>query len=159
VRTSFLLTLMASLLAAFTGAHAAGLHGNGYVTLAVPDLPQAVAFFQNILDCEPVDAMDPTAPRPQHTLLLCESDTVVELFDGHGVPAPVSARNAPVRFFANDVGHADQWLRREGVKVVGAPVIPSTGPQAGMTLVNFVTPWGQPLQLIGRDDVQVTAVP
>lgn len=150
---------MASLLAAVTGAHAAGLRDNGYVTLPVPDVPQAVAFFRDILDCEPIEAMDSAVSRPQRALLICESDTVVELFNSHGANAPALARNAPVQFFANDVRHADQWLRRQGVKVVGAPVTPASGPQAGMTLVNFVAPWGQPLQLVGQDNSQITAVP
>lgn len=159
MRTSFLLILMAGLLAAFTGAHAAGLRDNGYVTLNVPDMPQAVTFFRDILDCEPIEAMGSAASQSQHTLLICESDTVVELFTSHATNVSAPTRSAPVQFFANDVRHADQWLRRQGVKVVGAPLTPASGPQAGMTLVNFVAPWGQPLQLIGQDNSRVTAVP
>lgn len=152
-----ILLLMAGLLASPVDSHATGLRDTGYVTLAVPDMPQAMAFFRDILDCEPIDAQSSPPSPSQHRLLICESDTVVELFDSHDAHVPASA--APVQFFANDVRHADQWLRREGVKVIGAPVTPTTGPHAGMTLVNFVTPWGQPLQLIGQDNTQITAVP
>ncbi|WP_426703106.1 VOC family protein [Rhodanobacter sp. Col0626] len=164
MRTFLFSILVASLLAGFglpSGAHAASFHGSSYVTLAVPDLPQAVAFFRNVLDCEPVEvgSVDSAGNQPQRALLICETDTVVELSGGHAVNTAALARDVPVQFFASDVTHADQWLRREGVKVVGAPVTPTTGPQAGMTLVNFVAPWGQSLQLVGLDNSQITAVP
>jgi catechol 2,3-dioxygenase-like lactoylglutathione lyase family enzyme len=165
MRTSILSFLMIALLSALAGmpvgARAASIRGSSYVTLAVPDVPQAVIFFRDILDCQPIEvaSMDSTGKQSQRALLMCETDTVVELSGGRPTNVAILAHTVPVQFFANDVTHADQWLRRQGVKVIGAPITPTSGPQAGMTLVNFVAPWGQPLQLVGLDNSQVSAVP
>jgi catechol 2,3-dioxygenase-like lactoylglutathione lyase family enzyme len=158
--------------------HAASVHDNDYVTIGVPDLQQATAFFRNILDCEPVNQVagneSPESTRASHAtrdtlpasrLLLCDSGTVVELFDEHGVHSLSLARHAldhgsePITFSADNVAHADRWLRREGVQVIGAPITVTTGPHAGQTVVNFVTPWGLRLQLVGRSPSQLATAP
>jgi catechol 2,3-dioxygenase-like lactoylglutathione lyase family enzyme len=172
-----LLVAMAS--ASFSG-YAASVHDNDYVTIGVPDLQQATAFFRNILDCEPVnpvvDNASPESMRAGHAtrdalpasrLLLCDSDTVVELIDAHGMyfPVPASAHHAtdhgsePITFTADNVAHADHWLRHEGVQVIGAPVTLTSGPHAGQTVVNFVAPWGLRLRLVGRYPSQLATAP
>ncbi|MGH8159978.1 MAG: VOC family protein [Rhodanobacter sp.] len=162
-------------------SHAADVHDSGYVSVGVPDLQQATAFFRNILDCEPIgpivanESAEPAASAnadhatrhdlPPSRLLLCDAGTVVELFDDHAVHSPSTARhftdhgNQPIQFSTDDVTHAGQWLRREGVTVIGAPVTMTTGPHAGQTLVNFVAPWGLRLQLVGWNRSQVATAP
>ena len=179
MRKSFLSILVFGFLAAIAGApfnsHAASVHDSGYVTIGVPNLQQATAFFRNILDCEPVSPVntdDSTAGAksrrpalPASRLLLCDSGTVVELFDEHGANSPSSVRhsidhdNEPIQFSADDVAHADQWLRREGVQVIGTSVTMKAGPHAGQTVVNFVTPWGLQLQLVGWNKSQLATAP
>jgi Glyoxalase/Bleomycin resistance protein/Dioxygenase superfamily. len=155
--------------------HAASVHDSDYVAIGVPDVQQATAFFHNVLDCEEVNpaAGDESLQSghathdavPASRLLLCDSGTVVELFDAHAVHSPSPARHATdhgsetIAFSADNVAHADRWLRREGVKVVGTPVVAVTGPHAGQTVVNFVTPWGLRLQLVGRSPTQVATAP
>jgi catechol 2,3-dioxygenase-like lactoylglutathione lyase family enzyme len=160
--------------------HAAPLHDDGYVTIGVPDLRQAMAFFRDVLDCEPINPViadrpvsGPAAVRTHRMardelspsrLLICDSGTVVELFDNHGM-APSRVRHStehgsePIQFFTDDVAHADHWLRNEGVRVIGSPVTMSSGPHAGRTLVNFVAPWGLRLQLIGSHTSHVASTP
>ena len=177
--TSFLSILVFGFLAAMAGvpfnSHATGVHDSGYVTIGVPNLQQATAFFRNILDCEPVSPVNTDGPTtgtasrhpapPASRLLLCDSGTVVELFDEHGARSLSSARysidqgNEPIQFSADDVAHADQWLRREGVQVIGTSVTMKTGPHAGQTVVNFVTPWGLQLQLVGWNKSQLATAP
>lgn len=179
MRKSFLSMLAGGLLLAMAsvsfGAYAASVHDSDYVTLGVPDLQQATTFFRNILDCEPVNpAAGSESSERAHTardalpasrLLLCDSGTVVELFDEHGMHFPAPARHAmdhgnePITFSANNVAHADRWLRREGVKVIGAPVMLTTGPHAGQTVVDFVAPWGLRMQLVGKSPSQVATAP
>jgi catechol 2,3-dioxygenase-like lactoylglutathione lyase family enzyme len=155
--------------------HAASVHDNDYVAIDVPNLQQATAFFHNVLDCEQVNPAAGSEPVqngrathddvPASRLLLCDSGTVVELFDAHAAQSPSLARRAtdhgsePIAFSADNVAHADRWLRREGVQVTGAPVAVITGPHAGQTVVNFVAPWGLRLQLVGRSPSQVATVP
>jgi catechol 2,3-dioxygenase-like lactoylglutathione lyase family enzyme len=179
MRKSFLSILVFGFLVAMAGApfngHAASVHDSGYVTIGVPDLQQATTFFRNILDCEPVspviadESTAGTASRhpalPASRLLLCDSGTVVELLDKHDTHFPPSARhsidqgNGPIPFSTDDVAHADLWLRREGVHVVGTPVTMKTGPHAGQTLVNFMTPWGLQLQLVGWNTSKLATAP
>lgn len=185
MRKNFLSIVAGGLLLVMTGvpvsSHAAGVHDSGYVTIGVPDLQQATTFFRNILNCEPIspiaakDSAEAATPwrvdhsarskLPSSSLLLCDAGTVVELFDNHTVHSPSQGRhstdhsNEPIQFSADDVAHAGQWLRREGVTVIGAPVTVTTGPHAGQTLVNFVAPWGLQLQLIGWNRSQVATAP
>lgn len=176
MRKFFLSIPVFGFLAAMAGApfnsHAASVHDSGYVTIDVPNLQQATTFFRNILDCEPVGTNESTEGTPfrRHALpasrlLLCDSGTVVELFDEHGARALSSARhsidqgNEPIQFSADDVEHADQWLRREGVQVIGTSVTMKAGPHAGQTVVNFVTPWGLQLQLVGWNKSQLATAP
>lgn len=173
--TGGLLLAMAS--ASFSG-YAASVHDNDYVTIGVPDLQQATVFFRNILNCEPVDPLagneSPESTRAGHAirdaqptsrLLLCDSGTVVELFDARGMHSPAPARHAadhgsePITFAADNVTHADRWLRHEGVQVIGVPVTLTTGPHAGQTVVNFMAPWGLRLQLVGRTPSRIATAP
>jgi len=96
-------------------------------------------------------------------LLTCDSGSIVELFDNHATAMPSPLRHAapsddgPVQFISGNVGNADQWLRRSGVRVVGSPRKLRSGPLAGKTVVNFVSPWGQQLQLVGWETNVATA--
>lgn len=183
MRKSILSMLAARLLLAMTSVlpisgYAASVPDNGYVTIGVPDLQQATVFFRNILDCEQVNPVaangSPASLRDGHTtgdalptsrMLLCDSGTVVELFGDHAAHYPSPAHptkdqgSEPITFSADNVAHADRWLRREGVQVIGAPLTVTTGPHAGQTVVNFVAPWGLRLQLVGRSPSQVATAP
>lgn len=179
MRKSFLSMLAGLLLLAIAsvsfGGYAASVHDSDYVTLGVPDLQQATAFFRNILDCEPVNPVAGSeSPESAHAgrdvlpasrLLLCDSGTVVELFDDDAARSTSQPRHAtnrgnePITFSADNVAHADRWLRREGVKVIGAPITVTVGPHAGQTVVNFVAPWGLRMQLVGRSSSQVATAP
>lgn len=176
-----LLSLLAAVfmvLGAFVPANsAASVHGSGYARIGVPAMPQAVQFFRDVLNCEPLAPVaghassraeisdGPQSSRPRTMLLLCDADSVVELFENRGMgtlsspPSQIAEGNtAPVQLFSANITHADRWLRRAGIEVAGAPVTMSSGPDAGQTVVNFVAPWGLRLQLIGwsRDDVAIT---
>ncbi|OOG46806.1 VOC family protein [Rhodanobacter sp. C01] len=167
-----LLLVMTSL--PFSG-RAAGTHDSDYVSIGVPDLVQATAFFRNVLDCEPIGPISANATAseagsrhaglPSSRLLLCDSGNVVELFDNHGVNNISASRysakhdNEPIPLFADDVTHGDRWLRHEGVRVIGSPVTATSGPHAGQTVVNFVAPWGLRLQLVGRNTGRLATAP
>ncbi|OOG41483.1 VOC family protein [Rhodanobacter sp. C05] len=179
MRKSFLSILVGGLLLVMAGvpfnSHAASIHDSGYVSIGVPDLAQATAFFRNALDCEPIgpvavnattlEAGSRRTSAPSSRLLLCDSGNVVELFDNHGANSLPALRysanrgNEPIPFSADDVTHADRWLRHEGVSVIGLPMTATSGPHAGQTVVNFVAPWGLRLQLVGRSTRQLATAP
>lgn len=141
-----------------SGVRAATLYGSDYARIGVPDLEQAVAFFQDVLDCrliDPSSTMAEAAPGgvPASRLLSCDAGSVVELFDNRGAsPYPaLGDADQLLQFVSDDVLHADQWLRREGVSVSGSPHRLTSGPLAGRVVLDFMAPWGLRLQLLGSD--------
>lgn len=131
---------------------AATLYGDDYARVGVPDLPQAVAFFTEVLGCRPLDSTTARtasgSPRPSR-LLTCDTGSIVELFEQRSI-VPASQRAAQtVQFVTDDVVHAGQWLRHQGVDVSSAPHRLTSGPLAGRLALDFVSPWGLHLQLLG----------
>jgi catechol 2,3-dioxygenase-like lactoylglutathione lyase family enzyme len=129
------------------GAGAVTLYGTGYARVGVPDMAQAVTFFQDVLDCRPIDT-DVTRKSASSVLLSCDTGSIVELFDNRGVPAASAKPDQPLRFVADDLRHGGDWLRREGVTVNGSPHRLTSGPLAGRMVLDFLAPWGMPLQLL-----------
>lgn len=135
-------------------AGAATPHDEGYVRVGVPDLPQAVTFFRNVLDCglmAPESTADSAAPVS--VLLSCGEDSVVELFaEPDSSPSPASNETAqPLLFVSDNVLQAGKWLRQQGVIVGGAPHRLTSGPLAGRMVLDFTAPWGLRLQLLDRE--------
>lgn len=122
--------------------------------MTVPDMRQALSFFRHVLDCETIDDVSTSA---RGALMLCEDGMVVELVKGTETRIPV--KSATLRFAVSDVAHADRWLQRDGVHMVSRTLVPGAGPGSGEILVNFVAPWGQPLQLVGPADLQISSAP
>lgn len=132
------------------GARAATLYGGDYARVSVPDLAQAVTFFQDVLDCRLIGPESTAAEATSASRLLsCNAGSIVELFDTAPSPASNGA-GQPLQFVSDNVLHADEWLRHQGVSVSGAPHRLTSGPLAGHMVLNFVAPWGLRLQLLGN---------
>lgn len=144
----FLWLVVAGLLAsAPTGARAATLGDGDYVRIGVPDLRQASTFFREVLDCRPVGNPAPvTAEASGSRLLSCGSGSVLELFAERGDPA---AAGETLQLLSDDTLRTDAWLRQRGVTVSGAPRRLTSGRWAGRVAVDFVTPWGMRMRLLG----------
>lgn len=150
-----LVGLLASALS--KGVDAAAYQDNDYVRIEVPDMTQGVAFFRDVLACQPINpsavSSRTAAPRAS-SLMSCGLDSIVELV---AAPSPAHASNhgaRPVRLEANNLAGADHWLERKGVKVIGPPRT-----SAGETVVNFITPWGLKMQLVSWQTAVTTAGP
>lgn len=119
-KSLFALLLFAFNLAAIapTSARAATLYGGGYVSVGVPDLEQAVAFFQDVLDCRLIGPESAVAEAssddaPASRLLSCDAGSVVELFDNRGIsPSPASGRaERPLQFVSDAMcSRPARWL-------------------------------------------------
>ena len=113
--------------------------GGDYIHLSVPNLTQAAAFFEDVMRCAPLSPADPAGPS---TLLECAGDTVVELDQS-------SARHAksgvPVQFAVSDAASAERWLKARHLQVV-RHLHPTPGNDLS---IQFLTPWGQPIELVG----------
>jgi catechol 2,3-dioxygenase-like lactoylglutathione lyase family enzyme len=131
-----------------SGARAATLYGSDYARVGVPDLAQAVTFFQDVLDCRLIGPESAaTGAAPASRLLSCDTDSIVELYVISPSPASNEAAQ-PLRFVSGNVLHADEWLRHQGGSISGAPHRLTSGPLAGRMVLDFVAPWGLRLQLL-----------
>jgi catechol 2,3-dioxygenase-like lactoylglutathione lyase family enzyme len=146
---SLLLLMFGLLVFVPPGVHAATLHDSGYASVGVPNLAQAVKFFQDVLDCRVIGMQSAAAAgaRPASRLLSCDAGSIVELFAIASPSAPTGTAQ-PLQFVSADVRHADKWLRHQGASVSGAPHRLTSGPLTGRMVLDFVAPWGLRLQLV-----------
>jgi len=140
------------------GARAVTLYGGDYARIGVPDLEQAVAFFQDALDCRPIGPESATAivtpdDTPASRLMSCDAGSIIELFDDRSSAPSSTPRPAaqPLQFVSDDVLHAARWLQHDGASVIGLPHRVTSGPLAGRMALDFLSPWGLRLQLVGSD--------
>lgn len=138
--------MWAILLLALSGLPAVAVAADGYATLSVPDMRQALNFFRDAMSCNVLSSVaTPTASA----LLDCGSGGILEL---HSIDSPASPRvqTAPIAFVTDDVNATAHWLQRQHIELIGRPMPISVGPDRGKLALNLRTPWGQPLQLIGQ---------
>lgn len=110
-----------------------------YARLGVPDMRQAVAFFENVMGCAPLSG---GAGTGSSILLECANDRVLELTHASDNPA---LHGTPVRFRSSDLASASAALRSHHLHTV------DHSPQRGVQAVEFLTPWGQRIELVGRN--------
>lgn len=147
-----------------------GLRGTDHIGFTVPDLEEAVAFFVDVIGCEPFyelgpfrsdgDWMEthlgvhPRAVARKLKFLRCGHGSNFELFE---YEAPGQSRAQPrnsdvgghhLAFYVDDFDAALAYLRSRGVRIQGEPTVRTTGPSAGQTWVYFLSPWGMQLELV-----------
>ena len=152
---------IAAMLAPASG-RAAAFHDGDYTSIGVSDLPQAVTFFRDVLDCRPINPAPVDAVVQGSRLLFCDAGQIVELNGRHAAastaPEPAAnAGDAPIQFVTGDAASVGGWLRREGVQTVGMPHTLMSGPHTGWVAVDFVSPWGLHMQLVSRNADVMTA--
>ena len=147
-----------------------GLRGTDHIGFTVPDIDQAVAFFVDVIGCEPFYELGPfqsdgdwmqthlnvhpRAVMKKLRFLRCRNGANFELFE-YGSPDQnnVPPKNSDVgghhlAFYVDDIDAAVAHLRWSGVRVLGEPTVRSAGPSAGQTWVYFLAPWGMQLELV-----------
>lgn len=147
-----------------------GLRGTDHIGFTVPDLDEAVAFFIDVIGCEPFYELGPfqsgddwmathldVHPRAvmrRLKFLRCRNGSNFELFE-YDSPGQNRAqpRNSDVgghhlAFYVDDMDVAVAYLRSKGVRVLGEPTVRTSGPNGGQTWVYFLSPWGMQLELV-----------
>ena len=51
-------------------------------------------------------------------------------------------------FYVDDFDAALAYLQDQEIRILGEPVVRTTGPNAGQTWVYFLSPWGMQLELV-----------
>ncbi|MGO9773617.1 MAG: VOC family protein [Roseiarcus sp.] len=147
-----------------------GLRGVDHIGFTVPNLQEAVAFYVDVLGCEPFYELGPfqsdddwmanqlnVHPRAvmrRLKFLRCGHSSNFEIFE---YEAPDQRRIQPknsdvgghhLAFYVDDMDAALGHLRAHGVRILGEPVLRTSGPSAGQTWVYFLTPWGMQCELV-----------
>jgi catechol 2,3-dioxygenase-like lactoylglutathione lyase family enzyme len=148
-----------------------GLRGTDHIGFTVPDIEQAIAFFVDVLGCEPFydlgpfsDAegnwmethlgVHPRAVMRRLKFLRCRNGANFELFE---YTAPHQRRTLPrnsdvgghhIAFYVDDIDAAVAYLKDHAVRVMGEPTVRTSGPSAGQTWVYFLSPWGMQFELV-----------
>lgn len=153
-----------------TGRGLPGLRGTDHIGFTVPNLEQAVRFFVDVIGCEPfydlgpfssdTDWMatqlnvHPRAVMKKLRFLRCRNGSNFEIFE-YESPDQIGRppRNSDVgghhlAFYVDDFDAGLEHLRQHGVRILGEPVVRTSGPSAGQTWIYFLTPWGMQLELV-----------
>ncbi|AWH55088.1 hypothetical protein C1924_18780 [Stenotrophomonas sp. ESTM1D_MKCIP4_1] len=143
--------------------------GVDHVGINVPDMEQAVTFFQNTFGFEPVtEIKDPpvdagfkklfdvhaSSSVKSIKMLRAGDGANIELFKfdapdaDHAQPHYDDAAAAHIGFYVDDINQAVGQLRKAGVTVLTDPIVVNAGETAGDSWVYFLTPWGAKLELV-----------
>lgn len=147
-----------------------GLRGTDHIGFTVPNLEEAVRFFVDVIGCEAFFDVGPFVfdddwmtenlnvhPRTvmrKLRFLRCRHGANFELFE---YEAPDQNRTQPknsdigghhLAFYVDDLDAAIAYLRAQGLRVLGEPKIRTAGPNAGLSWIYFLSPWGMQLELV-----------
>jgi len=156
------------------GAHAdvlPGLRGHDHTGFTVPDMAQAVDFFDNVLGCKTAmsfgpfsddkgtfmtDALgvDAKAVIKKITQVRCGFGSNIELFE-YSAPdqKTLTRRNSDIGAFhialyVDDVALAKAYLDKKGIATRMGPIPIKEGPAGGQTILYFQAPWGLQFEAI-----------
>jgi catechol 2,3-dioxygenase-like lactoylglutathione lyase family enzyme len=148
-----------------------GLEGMDHVGITVPDIDEAIAWFQNVMGCstpltfgpfsdptgtfmQDLLGVHPRAVIEQITMVRCGRSANIELFQ---YDAPDQNRTFPknsdwaghhIAFYVKDIGAAVAHMQSKGVQKFLGPLPVTDGPAAGQTINYFRAPFGTYIELI-----------
>ena len=143
-----------------------GLVGMDHVGITVPDIDEAVAWFENVMGCvapltfgpfsgvQDLLDVDPQAVIHQITMVRCGRSANIELFD---YSAPNQRTDFPknsdwaghhIAFYVTDIDTAVQYMVAHGAQKFLGPLPVTEGPAAGQSINYFRTPFGTYIELI-----------
>src|SRR6478672_8056742 len=159
-----------------------GLVGADHVGITVPDINQAIEWFEDVMGAvapltfgpfpagafvaSVVDVAE-TASIDEITMLRIGHSANIELFkytapDGqrHDMPKNSDWSGHHVAFYVTDIGPAVEYMAERGVrKMPAGPFTLTGGPAAGQTIQYFQTPWGGYIEFISYPDGMAYQVP
>ena len=159
-----------------------GLVGMDHVGITVPDINQAIEWFEDVLGASAPLTFGPfpagafvasvvdvaqTASIDQITMLRIGHSANIELFqytaaDGqrHDVPKNSDWTGHHVAFYVTDIAPAVEYMVEKGVRRMPAgPFTLTQGPAAGQTIQYFQTPWGSYIEFISYPNGMAYDVP
>jgi len=160
-----------------TGKGELGLVGVDHLGLTVPDIGEAIAWFEEVMGATAafsfgpipgvggVVGVDPSAVIDQITLLRIGHSANIELFQ---YDAPDQRQTHPrnsdwsghhVAFYVTDIDAAVAYMESKGVEKFFGPFALTAGPAAGQSINYFKTPFGTYVELISYPNGMAYEVP
>src|SRR5438477_5873672 len=159
-----------------------GLVGLDHVGITVPDINQAIEWFEDVLGAVAPLTFGPLPAGPfvasvvdvsettsidQITMLRIGHSANIELFrytapDGqrHDMPKNSDWSGHHIAFYVTDIDAAVEYMVGKGVrKMPAGPFTLTAGPAAGQTIQYFQTPWGGYVEFISYPDGMAYQVP
>jgi catechol 2,3-dioxygenase-like lactoylglutathione lyase family enzyme len=146
-----------------------GLTRVDHIGITVPDLTEASRFLVDVLGCEYMYTLGPyvhdddwmtehlnvhpRAVMQQLHFFRCGGQAIFEVFQytspGQNQKPPRNSDHGGhhVAFYVDDIDAAVDYLRAEGIRVLGDPTA-SSGPSEGQRWVYFLAPWGMQFELV-----------
>jgi catechol 2,3-dioxygenase-like lactoylglutathione lyase family enzyme len=152
-----------------------GLVGADHVGITVPDINQAIEWFEDVMGAvgpltfgpfsDPVGTfmhdllgVDPRAVISQITMLRLGHSGGIELFHYdapdqlHSHPRNSDWSGHHIAFYVTDIDQAVEYMRSKGVEKFLGPFPVTGGPAAGQSINYFRTPFGTFIELISYPD-------
>jgi catechol 2,3-dioxygenase-like lactoylglutathione lyase family enzyme len=148
-----------------------GLVGVDHAGITVPDIDEAVAWFEDVMGCsapltfgpfsdptgtfmQDLLGVHPRAVIEQITMIRCGRSANIELFE---YDAPDQRRTFPknsdwaghhIAFYVTDIDAAVAYMQSKGVEKLLGPLAVTDGPAAGQSINYFRAPFGTYIELI-----------
>ncbi len=147
------------------------MRGQDHVGVTVPDIGQAIAFFEDVIGCKAHLSFGPfrddegdfmknllnVHPRTvlnQITLVRCGNGSNIELMEYASpdqkdtIPKNSDIGGHHIAFYVDDIEAAVAYLKEKKVETFFGPLPVKEGPAAGQTINYFRAPWGLQFELI-----------
>ena len=148
-----------------------GMQGSQHIGFTVPNVDQAVSFFEDVIGCEYFYSIGPFGPFEDNWMsenLNVHKDAVIKVAHllrcGNGPALEIFEYSSPdqntqqpknsdigghhIAFYVDDMTKAVEYLKSEGVKVLGEPHTFTDTGMKGLTWVYFMAPWGMQLEIV-----------
>lgn len=148
-----------------------GMRGLDHIGITVPNLKEAVNFFVNVMGCDAFYKLGPFSNPKENQmeessnfqsqaetihmqLVRCGNGSNLELFEyvspgqNFKVPKNNDTGGHHLAFYVDDIDAAVDYLKTNGIQVLGEPEVMTEGPSAGESWVYFLAPWGMQLELV-----------
>lgn len=151
-----------------------GNRGAEHFGFTVPNLKEAIEFFENIIGAEVVYEIGPFAsednwmkehlnvdPRtiiPKAAIVKCGNGANFEIFEYEVenqvkiMPKNSDWGGRHIAFYVDDMDEAVKFLKENNIEILGEPTYMTEGLSAGETWVYFLSPWGMQLELISYNE-------
>ena len=154
-----------------------GMKGPQHIGFTVPNLEQAVTFYEEVIGCEAFFSIGPFGPFEDDWMTVnldVNKKAVIKLAYtmrcGNGTNFEIFEYSSPdqnkeylknsdfggnhIAFYVEDMNDAVKYLKKHNVKILGEPKTFTDTGMEGLTWVYFLAPWGQQLELVSYPNGQ-----